>query len=67
MDEEDEILGNESGNSVTRELIGKESFKKVYKKVTENIKGNRNEFNLIKRSKKLLGQAKKDKKSSKNF
>ena len=43
----------------------KKSFEKIYKKVTETIKGDRNEFKLQKSSKKLLDQAKKDKKSAK--
>ncbi|WP_288267168.1 IS1182 family transposase [uncultured Methanobrevibacter sp.] len=64
-EEEDEILGDESGNSVPKELIDKKSFEEIYKKVTESTKGDRNEFKLRRSSKKLLDQAKKDKKSAK--
>ena len=66
-EEEDEILGDESGNSVPKELIDKESFEKIYKKVTETTKGDRNEFKLRRSSKNLLNQAKKDKKSAKKI
>ena len=64
-EEEDEILGDESGNSVPKELIDKKSFEEIYKKVTESTKGDRNEFKLRRSSRKLLDQAKKDKKSAK--
>lgn len=37
-EEEDEIFGDKSGNSVPKELIDKESFEKIYKKVTETTK-----------------------------
>ena len=66
-EEEDELLGDESGNSVPKELIDKESFEKIYKKVIETTKGDRNEFKLRRSSKKLLEQAQKDKKSAKKF
>ena len=66
-EEEDELLGDESGNSVPKELIDKESFEKIYKKVIETTKGDRNEFKLRRSSKKLLEQAQKDKKSAKKI
>ena len=53
--------------SVPKELIDKESFEKIYKKVTETTKGDRNEFKLRRSSKNLLNQAKKDKKSAKKI
>jgi len=42
--------------------LTKKSFEEIYKKVTKTTKGNRNEFKLRRSSKKLLDQAKKDKK-----
>lgn len=51
-EEEDEILGDESGNSVPKELIDKKSFEEIYKKVTESTKGDKNESKLRKSSKK---------------
>ena len=66
-EEEDGILRDESGNSVPKELIDKESFKRIYKKVTEITKGDRNECKLRRSSKKLLEQAQKDKKSAKKI
>ena len=66
-EEEDKILGDELGNSVPKELIDKGSFEKIYKKVTETTKGDRNEFKLRRSSKKLLDQAKKIKNQPKKF
>lgn len=66
-EDEDEILKDKSGNSVPKELIDKEAFKKIYKKVTETTKRDKNEFKLRKSSIKLLNQAKNDKKSAKKI
>ena len=56
-EEEDEELGEESGNSVPETLIDEEKFKEVFEKVNNSSKDNRNKHKLRASSKKLLKQA----------
>ena len=43
-EEENELLGEKSGNSVPPELIDKESFDKIYDKVQKSMKNDKNEL-----------------------
>lgn len=62
-EEEDELLDDESGNSIPKELIEKESFEKIYEEIEKESKNNKNEHKLKSSSKKLLKKAQKDKNS----
>ena len=56
-EEEDEELGEESGNSVPETLTDEEKFKEVFEKVNKSSKDDRNKDKLRASSKKLLKQA----------
>ena len=64
-EEEDELLGEKSGNSVPPELIDKESFDKIYDKVQKSMKNDKNEYKLRSSSKNLLKQASQSEKGRK--
>ncbi|WP_303737740.1 hypothetical protein [Methanobrevibacter millerae] len=56
-EQEDEKLGEESGNSVPETLTDEEKFKEVFEKVKKSSKDDRNKDKLRASSKKLLKQA----------
>ncbi|MCC7561965.1 MAG: IS1182 family transposase [Methanobrevibacter arboriphilus] len=61
--EEDELLGDESGNSIPKDLINKKSFIKIYEELEKEISESKNNYKLKSSSKKLLKKADKNKKS----
>lgn len=63
-EEEDELLGDESGNSIPKNLTDKKSFDEVYDKMNEDSYESKNSTKLKSSSKKLLKQAQKSKKDS---
>lgn len=58
--QEDEELGDESGNSVLESLTDKEKFKETVKEIQESSKNNRNKDKLRSSSLNLLKQAEKN-------
>ena len=56
-EEEDEELGEESGNSVPETLTDEEKFKEVFEKVNKSSKDDRKKDKLRASSKNLLKQA----------
>ena len=58
--QEDEELGDESGNSVPKSLTDKEKFKETVKEIQESSKNNRNKDKLRSSSLNLLKQAEKN-------
>lgn len=58
--QEDEELGDESGNSVPESLTDKEKFKETVKEIQESSKNNRNKDKLRSSSLNLLKQAEKN-------
>ena len=57
--QEDEELGDESGNSVLESLTDKEKFKETVKEIQKSSKNNRNKDKLRSSSLNLLKQAEK--------
>ena len=66
-EEEDDLLGDESGNSIPKNLTKKESFDKIYDKINKDSAQSKNSPKFKSSSKKLLKQAQKDKKSREKF
>lgn len=62
-EEEDRLLGDESGNEIPKNLINKESFDEIYDKLIDDSPKSKNDSKFKLSSKKLLKQAIKDKKS----
>lgn len=60
---EDEFLGDNSGNSIPKSLIDKESFDKIYEKIENETTDSKNQQKLNSSSQKLLKEASKSKKS----
>ena len=63
-EEEDELFGDESGNSVPNSLINKKEFQKISEKIDQKSKNDRNQEKLRASSKKLLKKASKSKKDA---
>ncbi|WP_409200292.1 IS1182 family transposase [Methanobrevibacter sp. DSM 116169] len=61
-EEEDKLLGDDSGNSIPKSLIDKESFDKISEKIENETSESKNQEKLKSSSKKLLKQAFKSKK-----
>ena len=57
--QEDEELGDESGNSIPESLTDKEKFKETIKEIDESSKNDRNKDKLRSSSLNLLKQAEK--------
>ena len=62
--QEDELFGDESGNSVPNSLINKKEFQKIAKKIDQKSENNRNQTKLRSSSKKILKRASQSKKDA---